>query len=58
VGIEIVAVLGLLLGNPRTKSHSDVGAMGRHREYGGRWWPPSSPGRDESCKSRVACGLS
>jgi len=28
-----VGVLGLLLGNPRTKSHSDVGAMGRHKEY-------------------------
>jgi len=28
-----VAVLGLLLGSPRTKSHSDVGAIGRHREY-------------------------
>jgi len=28
-----VAVSGLLLGSPRTKSHLDVGAMGRHREY-------------------------
>jgi len=28
-----VAVLGLLLGNLGTKSHSDVGATGRHREY-------------------------
>ncbi len=26
-------VLGFLLGNPMTKSHSDVGAMGRHKEY-------------------------
>jgi len=28
-----VAVLGLLLRSPRTKSHLDVGAMGRHKEY-------------------------
>ncbi len=26
--------------------------------YGGRWWPPSSSGRGESCESRVARGLS
>jgi hypothetical protein len=26
--------------------------------YGGRWWLPSSPGRGESCESKVACGLS
>jgi hypothetical protein len=26
--------------------------------YGGRWWVPLSPGRGESCKSRVARGLS
>ncbi len=25
--------------------------------YGGRWWLPSSPGRDESCESRIARGL-
>jgi hypothetical protein len=23
---------------------------------GGRWWLPLSPGRGESCESRVACG--
>ncbi len=28
-----MAVLGLFLGNPGTKNHSDVGAMGRHKEY-------------------------
>jgi len=28
-----VVVPGLLLGSPRTKSHSDVGAAGRHIEY-------------------------
>jgi hypothetical protein len=26
--------------------------------YGGRWWLPPSPGRDEFCESRVARGLS
>jgi len=33
VGIQTVAVSGLLLESPRTKSHSDVGAAGRSREY-------------------------
>jgi hypothetical protein len=28
-----MVVSGLLLRNPRTKSHSDVGATGRHKEY-------------------------
>jgi len=28
-----VAVLGLLLGSPRIKSHSDVGVVGSCREY-------------------------
>jgi len=28
-----MVVSGLLLGSPGTKSHSDVGAAGRHREY-------------------------
>jgi len=26
--------------------------------YGGRWWLPTSPGRDESSESKVARGLS
>jgi hypothetical protein len=26
--------------------------------YGGRWWLPPSPGRGDSCESKVACGLS
>ncbi len=26
--------------------------------YGGRWWLPLSPGRGESCESRVTRGLS
>jgi len=26
--------------------------------YGGRWWLPPSPGRDESSESKVARGLS
>ena len=25
--------------------------------YGGRWWLPLSPGRGESCESKVAHGL-
>jgi hypothetical protein len=33
VEVQIVAVLGLLLGSPKTKSHSDVGAIERHKEY-------------------------
>jgi hypothetical protein len=28
-----MAVSGLLLGSPVTKSHSDVRAVGRHKEY-------------------------
>jgi len=28
-----MAISGLFLGNPGTKSHLDVGATGRHREY-------------------------
>jgi len=33
VGVQTVAVSGLLLGSPGTKNHLDVGAAGRHREY-------------------------
>jgi len=32
-GVQTGTILVLLLGSPRTKSHSDVGAMGKHREY-------------------------
>jgi hypothetical protein len=28
-----MAISGLLLGSPETKSHSDVGAARRHKEY-------------------------
>jgi len=28
-----MTISGFLLGSPGTKSHSDVGAVGRHREY-------------------------
>ncbi len=28
-----MVISGLLLGNPETKSHSDVGAVGRHIKY-------------------------
>jgi len=54
-----MVVSGLLLGSPGTKSHSDVGAVGRHREYymgEGGGFPHS--GHGESCESRVARGLS
>jgi len=47
-GVQTGTILGLLLGNPETKSHSDVGAVERHREYymgkvvaspeSGLWW--------------------
>jgi len=33
VRVQTVAISGLLLGNPETKSHSDVGAAKRHKEY-------------------------
>ncbi len=32
-GVQIVVVSGLLLGSPGTKSHLDVGAIGRHKKY-------------------------
>jgi hypothetical protein len=33
LGVQIGTVSGLLLGNPGTKSHLDVGAMKRHKVY-------------------------
>ncbi len=33
VGVQIETISGLLLGSPGTKSHSNVGAVERHREY-------------------------
>jgi hypothetical protein len=33
LGVQTGTIWGLLLGNPRTKSHSDVGAAERHRVY-------------------------
>ncbi len=32
-GVQTGTVLGLLLESPKIKSHSDVGAAERHREY-------------------------
>jgi hypothetical protein len=32
-GVQTETILGLLLGSPGIKSHSDAGAMERHREY-------------------------
>jgi len=51
--------LGLFLGSPEIKSHLDVSATERHKEYymgEGGGFP--SPGRGESFESRVAHGLS
>jgi hypothetical protein len=51
-------------GTPKWESRDKKSfGWGRHREmqsilYGGRWWLPLSPGRGESCKSKVACGSS
>jgi len=57
--VQSGTVSGLLLGNPRNKSHLDAGAVEQRREYymGGRWWLPLNPGRDESSESvlPVAC---
>jgi hypothetical protein len=33
LGIQTRTVSGLLLGSPGTKSHSNVGVVGKHREY-------------------------
>jgi len=50
-GVPTLAISGLPLGNFGTKSHLDVGPVERCSVYykGGRWWFPSSLGRDESC---------
>jgi len=32
-GVQIETILGLLLGSPGTKSHTDVGAVERHKVY-------------------------
>jgi len=31
--VQTATISGLLLGSPKIKSYSDVGAAGRHREY-------------------------
>ncbi len=57
VGVPTVAISGLPLESPKTKSHLDVAPVERCRVlYGGRWWLPRSPSRGESCESRVARG--
>jgi len=33
MGVQTVAVSGLLFGSPETKSHLDVGATRRHKEH-------------------------
>jgi len=60
--------LKLFLGSPETKSHSDVGAAERRKEYymgEGGGFPQVqavmslvSPNRGEFCESRIAHGLS
>jgi hypothetical protein len=47
-------------GTPRTKWHLGASPVARHKVYykGGRWWLPSSLGRDESCEPVFACDLS
>jgi hypothetical protein len=40
-------------GTPSLRCHSR--RMVQSILYGGRWWLPLSPGRGESCESRVAC---
>jgi hypothetical protein len=58
-GIQTGIVLGLLLGNPGIKNHSDVGATERHREYymgeGGGFPQVSAMVNLVSPKSPVAC---
>jgi len=49
-GVPTLAILGLPLGSPGTKSHLDVGLMDRHIiYYKGEGWLPPSPGCGESC---------
>jgi hypothetical protein len=58
-GVQTGTVSGLLLGSPGTKNHSDVGAVGKHKEYymgegggfleSGPWWVKWV---------RIACALS
>ncbi len=49
-----------LIGDPGTKRPFGCGPRGELQSilYGGRWWLPPSPGRGESCESRVTRGLS
>jgi hypothetical protein len=54
--IQTGTVLGLLLGSPETKSHSDVGAVGERREYymgegGGFSWVRAMVSQVSSCCS-------
>jgi hypothetical protein len=57
-GIPTLAISGLPLGSPGTKSHLDEGVVERCRVYGGRWWLPPSLSHGESCESEVTYGLS
>ncbi len=51
---------GTPLWESRDKKSFGYGCRGEAQRilYGGRWWVPPSSGRDESCESKVARGLS
>jgi len=53
--VPTLAISGLPLESPGTKSHLDVGLVERHRVYykGGRWWLPPSLGHGESYESEL-----
>jgi hypothetical protein len=59
MGVQIGIVSGFLLGSPETKSHSDVGATGRRRQYymgeGGGFPRVWTVGNLVSLESLVAC---
>jgi hypothetical protein len=58
--VQTGTVSRFLLGSPGTKKPFGCGCRGVTQIilYGGRWWFPLSPGRDESYESKVARGLS
>jgi hypothetical protein len=55
VGVLTLAISGLPLGSPGTKSHFGCGSCGKAQNMleKGRWWLPPSPGRGESYESEL-----
>jgi len=55
-----LAISRLPFGSLGTKRPFGCGPCGEAQRilYGGRWWLPSSPGRGESCESKVTRDLS